>query len=94
MNIYVGNLAPEVTNDDLVKAFEAYGKVASGQVVFEKFSTISRGFGFVEMISGDEAKAAITALNGTELKGRAMVINEARSGKGGGGGGGGGKGRR
>ena len=78
MNIFVGNLAPDVTNDDLVQAFEAYGRVDSGRVICEKFSNESRGFGFVEMVSQAEARAAMDALNGTELKGRAIVVNEAR----------------
>jgi RNA recognition motif-containing protein len=78
MNIYVGNLSPEVTNEDLIQSFEAFGRVDSGRVICEKFSTVSRGFGFVEMTAQAEARAAIDGLNGTELKGRTLVVNEAR----------------
>ncbi|MHC5036873.1 MAG: RNA recognition motif domain-containing protein [Planctomycetota bacterium] len=83
MNIFVGNLSPEVTKEDLIKAFEAFGRVETGRVVTEKFSTESRGFGFVEMVVKTEARSAIDALNGTELKGRAMIVNEARPRRGG-----------
>lgn len=78
MNIYVGNLARDVTEDDLREAFEGFGQVASASVIKDKFTHESRGFGFVEMPSQSEAKAAITGLNGTELKGRALNVNEAR----------------
>ncbi len=84
MNIYVGNLSPEVTNDDLAQAFEAFGRVESGRVICEKFSSVSRGFGFVEMQANAEARSAIEALNGTDLKGRTIVVNEARPRRGGG----------
>ena len=78
MNIYVGNLAPDVTGDDIRQAFEAFGQVTSANVITDKFSGESRGFGFVEMPSKDEATAAITGMNGKDLKGRAVNVNEAR----------------
>jgi RNA recognition motif-containing protein len=78
MNIYVGNLSYSVTEDDLKQAFEAFGQVASVSIIKDKFSNQSKGFGFVEMPSQEEAQAAITAMNGKELKGRAMNVNEAR----------------
>ena len=78
MKIFVGNLLPDVTDEDLEKVFEPFGRVESAKVVREKFSPESRGFGFVEMPVHAEAKAAIGALNGTTLKGRGMVVNEAR----------------
>jgi RNA recognition motif-containing protein len=97
MNIYVGNLSYEVTDDDLRQAFEAYGAVSSATVVKDKFSGASRGFGFVEMSDKGEGEKAIAALNGKNLKGRSLNVNEARpreerSGGGVGGGGGGGRG--
>ena len=94
MNIYVGNFAYDLTEDDLQKAFEAYGQVASVAVIKDKFSGESRGFGFVEMPSKDEAMAAIAGLNGQDLNGRALTVNEARprTERGSGGGGGGGRG--
>ncbi|MFH1311748.1 MAG: RNA-binding protein [Candidatus Eisenbacteria bacterium] len=78
MNIYVGNLAHDVTQDELSQAFSAHGEVASANIISDKFSGESRGFGFVEMPKADEARAAITALNGTDLKGRTLNVNEAR----------------
>jgi len=78
MNIYVGNLSYSVTEDDLRQAFEAFGQVASVSIIKDKFSNQSKGFGFVEMPSQEEAQAAITGMNGKELKGRAMNVNEAR----------------
>jgi len=90
MNIYAGNLAPETTDDDLRQAFEAFGQVSTATVVKDKFSGESRGFGFVEMPSKTEAQNAIEQMNDTDLKGRTIVVNEARPkadrGKGGGGG--------
>jgi RNA recognition motif-containing protein len=98
-NIYVGNLPYETTGDDLVQLFQTYGAVTSGQVIIDKFSGRSRGFGFVEMANDDEAQAAIEALNGTSYGNRPLTVNEARpredrgGGRGGyGGGGGGGRG--
>ncbi|KPL13999.1 RNA-binding protein [candidate division WOR_3 bacterium SM1_77] len=93
MNIYVGNLPHEATDGDVQKAFEAFGKVSSVNIIKDKFSGQSRGFGFVEMPNKDEAEAAIAGLNGTEMMGRALNVNEARpktdrrGGKGRGGGG-------
>ena len=78
MNIYVGNLSRDVTQDELQQAFEAYGEVASANIISDKFSGESRGFGFVEMPKDDEARAAIEALNGTDLKGRTLNVNQAR----------------
>jgi len=78
MNIYVGNLSYSVTEDDLRQAFEAFGQVASVSIIKDKFSNQSKGFGFVEMPSQEEAQAAISGMNGKELKGRAMNVNEAR----------------
>jgi cold-inducible RNA-binding protein len=77
-NIYVGNLPYDTTGDDLVELFQAYGTVTSGQVIIDKFSNRSRGFGFVEMSQDDEAQAAIEALNGTPYGGRPLTVNEAR----------------
>jgi RNA recognition motif-containing protein len=95
-NIYVGNLPYQTTGDDLVELFQTYGAVTSGQVIIDKFSGRSRGFGFVEMANDDEADAAINALNGANYGGRPLTVNEARPrverGGGGGGGGGGGRG--
>jgi len=78
MNIYIGNLSFDVTEEDLQKAFEAFGQVVSATIITDKFSGRSRGFGFVEMSKKDEAQAAITGLNGKDLKGRALNVNEAR----------------
>ncbi|MBN2035090.1 MAG: RNA-binding protein [Deltaproteobacteria bacterium] len=78
MNIYVGNLSYTVTEEDLQKAFEAFGQVASVSIIKDKFSNQSKGFGFVEMPTKEEAQAAIEAMNGKELKGRAINVNEAR----------------
>src|SRR6478672_10959379 len=94
-NIYVGNLPYDTTGDDLVQLFQSYGAVTSGQVIIDKFSGRSRGFGFVEMANDDEAQAAIDALNGSPYGGRPLTVNEARPreerGTGGGGEGGGGR---
>ncbi len=78
MNIYVGNLSFEVSEEDVRGAFEAFGKVETAKIITDKYSGASRGFGFVEMPSKDEAQAAISGLNGKELKGRALNVNEAR----------------
>ena len=93
MDIYVGNIAYAVTDEDLRAAFGQYGKVESARVVIDRDTGRSRGFGFVEMPSQDEANKAIENLNGTDLKGRPMTVNPSRpreDGRGGGGGGGGG----
>jgi len=99
MNIYVGNLSFEVDDAALRTAFEAHGTVASAQVITDRDTGRSRGFGFVEMPSNEEAKAAMEALNGSDLQGRALNVNEARprterrsGGSGGGGGNRGGSG--
>src|SRR3954462_1928276 len=77
-NIYVGNLPYDTTGDDLVELFGTYGAVSSGQVIIDKFSGRSRGFGFVEMANDDEAQAAIDALNGTPFGNRPLTVNEAK----------------
>lgn len=97
MNIFVGNLSHDVTEDDLRQAFEAFGQVKSVKVIKDLFSGESKGFAFVEMQAKTEAQSAITGLNGKELKGRALNVNEARprpEGRRGGGGRPGGGGRR
>ena len=78
MNIYVGNLSPSITEDDLKEAFEAFGQLTSINVIKDKYSGEPRGFGFVEMPSKDEAQAAIEGLNGKDLKGQTLNVNEAR----------------
>lgn len=78
MRIYVGNLSYEVTEEELRQAFEPLGQVESVNIINDKYSGRSKGFGFVEMPSNDEGKAAIESLNGKELKGRALNVNEAR----------------
>ena len=91
VRIYIGNISREVTDDDLREAFAAFGQVESATVLKDKFTGESRGFGFVEMLSGSEAKAAINGMNGKDLKGRTLNVNEARpreDNRGGGGGGG------
>jgi len=94
MNIYVGNLSNDINDDDLRQAFESYGRIESASVLKDRYSGESRGFGFVEMPDKNEAQAAINGLNGKELKGRALNVNEARprpdSRRGGGSSGGGG----
>jgi cold-inducible RNA-binding protein len=78
MNIYVGNLPRETTEDDLRQAFEAFGQVESASVIKDKFTGESRGFGFVEMPSKAEAQTAITDMNGKDFMGRTLNVNEAR----------------
>lgn len=78
MNIFVGNFPPETSEDDLRLAFEPFGEVTSVQIITEKFTGESRGFGFVAMHSKTEAQAAIDSLNGKEFKGRPLNVNEAR----------------
>ena len=105
MNIYVGNLSPQTTEDDLRQAFEAFGQVENTNVIKDKYSGESKGFGFVEMPSKDEAQKAIDEMNGKDLQGNPVNVNEARprtdrggggsrggGGRGGGGRGGGGRG--
>jgi RNA recognition motif-containing protein len=98
--IYVGNLSYNVTSSDLEQLFGSHGQVQSAEVISDRESGRSKGFGFVEMSSDEEAQAAIAALNGTEHDGRNLTVNEAkpkenkpRGGGGGYGGGGGGGGR-
>lgn len=94
MNIYVGNLPYSTEEDELRRVFEEYGNVTSAKVIKDKYSGQSRGFGFVEMSTRDEGQAAIDGLEGFELDGRRLSINEARprednrnrGGRGGGGG--------
>ena len=78
MNIYVGNLSFSVTETDLKDAFGAHGAVTTASIIKDKFSGESRGFGFVEMPNKEEALKAIAALNGKDLKGRALKVNEAQ----------------
>ena len=91
--LYVGNLAYGVTDSQLEQLFSAHGAVQSAQVIMDRDTGRSKGFGFVEMSNSAEAEAAISALNGVEKEGRAMTVNEARPKAEGGGGGGGGRGR-
>ena len=94
MNIYVGNLSFETTEDQLREMFGAFGEVTSAAVITDKYTGESRGFGFVEMPTKDEAMAAVGGLNGQEFNGRNLNINEARPrNEGGGSGGRGGSGR-
>jgi len=103
--VYVGNLSYDVSNADLEQMFASHGTVESVQIIEDRMTGRSKGFGFVEMSSDSEAQAAIEALNGQEHSGRALTVNEAkprqdrgggggRGGYGGGRGGGGGGGRR
>jgi cold-inducible RNA-binding protein len=78
MNIYAGNLPHATTETELKTAFEAYGNVSSAAIIKDKFTGDSRGFGFVEMPNGSEAKAAISGLNGQDLGGRSITVNEAK----------------
>ena len=78
MNIYVGNLSYNVTEEDLRQAFEAFGQVTSASIIKDKFSNQSKGFGFVEMPVKEEAQAAVSGMNGKEMKGRTLNVNEAR----------------
>jgi len=95
VNIYVGHLPRQATEDDVREAFQAFGQVASVAVIEDRDTRASRGFGFVEMPSREEAQAAIAGLNGTELMGSALNVNEVRPRPEGGRGGGrrGGEGR-
>jgi RNA recognition motif-containing protein len=98
--LYVGNLSYDVSSADLDQMFAAHGTVESADVIIDRDTGRSKGFGFVEMSSDDEAQAAISALDGKDHGGRVIKVNEAkprkpaRSGGGGGGGGGGGRGGR
>jgi len=92
MNIYVGNLSYNTTSSDLEEAFAQHGTVSTARVATDKYTGKSRGFGFVEMPDNNEARKAIDALNGRDLDGRTLNVNEAkpREDRGGGGGGRGG----
>jgi len=78
MNIYVGNLSYDVSEENLRQAFESFGQVTSARIIKDKYSGQSRGFGFVEMLEQAQAQAAIKSLNGKELLGKQMSVNEAR----------------
>jgi len=78
VNVYVGNLSHELTEEELKEAFAEFGEVTSAKIITDRYSGVSRGFGFVEMSSKSEAQAAIAELNGKELKGRTLTVNEAR----------------
>ncbi len=99
MNIYVGNLASDVTDDELRQTFEEHGEVSSATVLKDRYTGESRGFGFVEMQSKSEAIEAIKQVDGKEIKGKRLIVNEARpkpdrrGGKRRGGSGGGSRGR-
>jgi RNA recognition motif-containing protein len=90
MNIYVGNLSWNLKDQDLSNLFASYGEVTSAKIVTDKFTQRSKGFGFVEMADDTAAQAAIAALNGSEVDGRNIVVNESRPKPEGGGSGGGG----
>ena len=105
MNIYVGNLSFDTTERELESAFQSYGTVTSARLATDRDTGRARGFGFVEMANASEAEAAIAGLNGSQLQGRSLTVNEARPREdrpaggnrggysGGGGGGGGGRSR-
>ncbi|GMV92016.1 MAG: RNA-binding protein [Candidatus Hydrogenedentes bacterium] len=78
MNIYVGNLSYNATEDELKQAFEVYGRVDSARIIVDKYTDQSKGFGFVEMPDNSEAQAAISGLDGKEMGGRPLRVNEAR----------------
>lgn len=78
MRLYVGNLPYDVSDEELKETFASFGEVASATVINDKFSGRSRGFGFVEMASPDDGRAAIDAMNGSEMKGRTLTVNEAQ----------------
>ncbi len=88
MNIYVGNLSWGLKDQDLANLFAPFGEVSSAKIVTDKFTQRSKGFGFVEMANDEEAQAAIAQLNGSEIEGRNLVVNESRPKQEGGGGGG------
>lgn len=78
MKIYTGNLGYDLTEDELKSAFESYGEVESAKIIVDRDTGRSKGFGFVEMPNNDQAVAAIDGLNGTELGGRTITVNESR----------------
>ncbi len=96
MNIYIGNMSFDTTEDQLRQAFEGFGEVSTVSIITDKYSGEPRGFAFVEMSAKDEAIAAMSGLNGQDMNGRALNVNEAkpRAQSGGGGRGGGGRGGR
>ncbi len=98
MNIYIGNLSFDTTEEQLRQAFEGYGEVSSVNIIKDKYTGEPRGFAFVEMSSNDAATSAISGLNGQDMNGRTLNVNEARprtdKGPRGGGGGGGRGGNR
>jgi len=87
MNIFVGNLAYDLTDDELRDAFAAHGEVSSAKIILDRDTGRSRGFGFVEMPDQSQGEQAVEKMNGADLKGRALTVNEARPRSGGGGGG-------
>ena len=78
MNIYVGNLSYDANEDDLRQAFEPFGQISSVRVISDRDTGRSKGFGFVEMPNDSEAQSAISGLNGSEMQGRSLKVNEAR----------------
>jgi RNA recognition motif-containing protein len=78
MNIYVGNLSYDVTEDELKEVFSEHGEVSSVNIIKDKYSGRSKGFGFIEMANDDEAEKAVQALNGSAVKGRDIKVNKAR----------------
>ena len=78
MNIYVGNLAYKISDQELQEVFEEFGEVVSAKVIIDRKTGRSKGFGFVEMIDETEAQKAIDELNGTEISGRTVKVNKAR----------------
>ena len=88
MNIYVGNLSWNLKDQDVANLFSPFGEVTSAKIVMDKFTQRSKGFGFVEMPNDEQAQAAIAQLNGTEVDGRNLVVNESRPKEAGSGGGG------
>ncbi len=78
MDIYVGNLSYDATEEDLKKMFEEFGEIEAVKIISDRYSGRSKGFGFVTMSNEEEAKAAIDALNGKEMLGREIKVNEAR----------------
>ena len=88
MNIYVGNISWNLKDQDLANLFATHGEVSSAKIITDKFTNRSKGFGFVEMPNDAEASAAIAALNGSDVDGRQIIVNESRPKQEGGGGGG------
>ena len=87
MNIYVGNISWNLSDQDLANLFAPFGEVSSAKIVTDKFTQRSKGFGFVEMPNAEQGEAAIAQLNGSEVDGRNLVVNESHPKEGGGGGG-------